>query len=410
MSNIIVVGGGAAGLELVTRLGRSVGRRDAHTITLVEPSSHHYWKPRLHEIAAGTFDNELDAVSYLQHAACNGYQYIQASMTGLDREAKTLTINHVANGTETLNYDYLVLAVGAVSNDFKTPGVSEHCLFLDSAEQAQTAWQQINPLLRTEGEHRLSIVGAGATGVELAAELAKVSDKLQRYRHGASLSITLIEAADRVLPASPACMSEKVQRKLEQQGVTVLTNTRIQRAELGRLITADDQVLAADLQIWAAGIKCADWLTQLDGLETNRINQLKVYDTLQTTVDNAIFVMGDSAECPQPDGSFVPPRAQAANQAAGHLAAQFKRLLKGKTLKPFIFNDGGMVVALGHDYAVGALMHDKLVLRGRLVRNLYDTIFRLHQRILFGWGRVTALVMLKRIKCLLNPYYKGNQS
>ncbi|GHA52998.1 NAD(P)/FAD-dependent oxidoreductase [Photobacterium aphoticum] len=410
MSKIIVVGGGAAGLELVTRLGRSLGRRAEHTITLVEPASHHYWKPRLHEIAAGTFDNELDAVSYLQHAACHGYQYVQAAMTGLDRSTKTITVSQPVNGEATLDYDYLVLAVGAISNDFKTPGVSEHCLFLDSAEQAQRAWALINPLLRTQGEHRLSIVGAGATGVELAAELAKVSEKLQRYRHGASLSITLVEAADRVLPASPACMSEKVQRKLEQQGVTVLTNTRIQRAESGRLVTADDQVLTADLQIWAAGIKCADWLTQLDGLETNRINQLKVHDTLQSTLDEAIFVMGDSAECPQPDGSFVPPRAQAANQAAGHLAHQFARLMKGKPLQPFLFNDGGMVVALGHDYAVGALMNDKVVLRGRLVRNLYDTIFRLHQRILFGWGRVTALVMLKRIKGLLSPYYKGNAS
>ncbi|MGF1724820.1 NAD(P)/FAD-dependent oxidoreductase [Photobacterium nomapromontoriensis] len=410
MSKIIVVGGGAAGLELVTRLGRSLGRREEHTITLVEPSSHHYWKPRLHEIAAGTFDNELDAVSYLQHSACNGYRYVQAAMTGLDRETKTLTLNHVTNGSETLDYDYLVMAVGAVSNDFKTPGVSDHCLFLDSAAQAQSAWQQINPLLRAEGEHHLSIVGAGATGVELAAELAKVSAQLQRYHHGAKLAITLIEASDRVLPVSPECMSEKVQRKLEKQGVTVLTNTRIQRAEAGRLVTADDGVIAAELQIWAAGIKCADWLTKLDGLETNRINQLKVEATLQSTIDSRIFVLGDSAECPQPDGSFVPPRAQAANQAAGHLARQFKRLLKGKALQPFIFNDGGMVVALGHDYAVGALMHDKLVLRGRLVRNLYDTIFRLHQRIIFGWGRVSALVVLKRVKCLLNPYYKGNQS
>lgn len=410
MSKIVVVGGGAAGLELVTRLGRSFGRNNNHEITLVEPSSHHYWKPRLHEIAAGTFDAELDAVSYLQHATCNGYQYVQAAMSGLDRATKTLRLCNNNGQESVLQYDYLVIAVGAVSNDFKTPGVSEHCLFLDSSEQAQLAWQQINPLLRAEGNHRISIVGAGATGVELAAELAKVSAKLQRYRHGAELDITLIEASDRVLPAGPECMSEKVQKALSKQGITVRTNTRIQRAEEGKLVTADGEVITADLQVWAAGIKCAEWLTQLDGLETNRLNQLKVDANLQSTLDSNIFVLGDSAECPQPDGSFVPPRAQAANQAACHLAQQFKRLLKGKSLKPFVFNDGGMVVAVGHDYAVGALMNDQLVLRGRFVRNLYDTIFRLHQRVLFGWGRVTALVLLKRIKCALNPYYKGNLS
>ncbi|MGF1708176.1 NAD(P)/FAD-dependent oxidoreductase [Enterovibrio baiacu] len=399
----IVIGGGAAGLELVTRLGR-----DKHDeVVLVEPSSHHFWKPRLHEIAAGTFDEELDAVSYLKHALCNKYRYLQGRMTGVDRAAKTLEVKTPEGRLVTEHYDRLVIAVGAVSNDFKTPGVASHCMFLDSAEQAHNVWQRINPLLRAPGEHRISIVGAGATGVELVAELAKVSQKLSRYNTGSELQITLIEAADRVLPMSPECMSEKVQSMLEKQGIRVLTNTRIQQAKAGALITATGEVIESDVQVWAAGIKCAEWLTQLDGLETNRIHQLKVQPTLQSTLDENIFVIGDSAECPQPGGGFVPPRAQAANQAATHLAKQFKRQRKGKDLQPFVFNDGGMLVALGHDYAVGAVMNDRVVLRGRQVRKLYDTIFRLHQQVLFGWGRVTRLMVLKRIKCLMNPYYNG---
>lgn len=410
MSRIVVVGGGAAGLELVTRLGRRFARRSEHEVILVEPTSHHYWKPRLHEIAAGTFDDELDAVSYLQHAYCNQYQYVQAAMSGLNRDKKQLELRNLDGDISTLDYDYLVIAVGAVSNDFKTEGVSEHCLFLDSAEQAQQAWDQINPLLRSQGKQHISIVGAGATGVELAAELAKVSEKVGRYRHDAKLHITLIEASQRVLPVGPECMSAKVHQALIKNGVEVRMDTRVKRAEQGKLITDSGEVITADLQLWAAGIKCAPWLAELDGLEANRLNQLKVYSTLRTTRDHAVFVIGDSAECPQPDGSFVPPRAQAANQAAMHLARQFKRLLKGKAIKPFIFHDGGMVIAVGHDYAVGSLMNNKLVLRGRLVRNLYDTIFRLHQRILFGWGRVSALVVLKRVKGSLNPFYKNNIS
>ena len=410
MSKIVVVGGGAAGLELVTRLGNSFARGNKHQVVLVEPASHHYWKPRLHEIAAGTFDDELDAVSYLQHAYCNRYQYVQASMNALNRSEKSIEICDVDGEISTLEYDYLVIAVGAVSNDFKTEGVSEHCLFLDSALQAQQAWDRINPLLRAQGEHRISIVGAGATGVELAAELAKVSAKLERYRQDTKLNITLIEASERVLPAGPECMSEKVSKALTKLGVQVRTEVRVNRAEQGKLVTENGEVIGADLQLWAAGIKCASWLTELDGLENNRLNQLKVDATLRTTLDDAIFVLGDSAECPQADGSFVPPRAQAANQAAAHLASQIKRMLKGKAIKPFVFNDGGMVIAVGHDYAVGSLLNNKLILRGRLVRNLYDTIFRLHQRILFGWGRVTALMLLKRVKNSLNPFYKHNIS
>ncbi|MGR5135556.1 NAD(P)/FAD-dependent oxidoreductase [Vibrio jasicida] len=409
MSNFVVVGGGAAGLEMVTRLANSFAGKSYHTVTLVEPSSHHLWKPRLHEIAAGTFDNELDSVAFRLHAACHGYKYVQARMSGLDRANKTITVSAEFSPEQTLKYDYLVIAVGAISNDFKIPGVSDHCLFLDSASQAEKAWEQMKQMLANGGSHCVSIVGAGATGVELAAEWAKVSKQLNRYQDDTQLSITLIEAADRVLPASAECMSTKVLKKLQKQGVNVRLNTKVQRAEADRIVT-ENEVIPADLQIWAAGIRCPDWLANLDGLESNRINQLKVLPTLQTTLDESVFVIGDSAECPQEDGSIVPPRAQAANQAAAHLAKQFKRLVKGKELKPFVFKDGGMVVALGHDYAVGALMNDKVVLRGRYVRRLYDTIFRLHQRVIFGWFRVSALVVLKRVKGLLNPYYKGSWS
>ncbi|ARV74895.1 NAD(P)/FAD-dependent oxidoreductase [Vibrio campbellii] len=409
MSNFVVVGGGAAGLEMVTRLASSFSSKSGHTVTLVEPSSHHLWKPRLHEIAAGTFDNELDSVAFRLHAACHGYQYVQARMSGLDRANKTITVSAEFSPEQTLKFDYLVIAVGAISNDFKIPGVSEHCLFLDSASQAEKAWEQMKQMMANGGAHRVSIVGGGATGVELAAEWAKVSKQLNRYQNDTQLSITLIEAADRVLPTSADCMSEKVLKKLQKQGVNVRLNARVKRAEADRIVT-ENEVIPADLQIWAAGIRCPDWLANLDGLESNRINQLKVLPTLQTTLDESVFVIGDSAECPQEDGRVVPPRAQAANQAAAHLAKQFKRLVKGKELKPFVFKDGGMVVALGHDYAVGALMNDKVVLRGRYVRRLYDTIFRLHQRVIFGWFRVSALVVLKRVKGLLNPYYKGSWS
>lgn len=406
MSTTVIVGGGAAGLELVTRIARQRLGKKEHQVILVEPSSYHYWKPRLHEVAAGTFDSELDAVSYAQHAACSGYRYIHARMTGLERNNKTLHLHDAQGKAFDLGYDHLVIAVGATSNDFNTPGVVEHCLFMDSSSQAQRAWEQINPLLQADSQHSITIVGAGATGVELAAELAKVSQRNKLYNRASELNIVLIEAAERVVPAGPVKLSKKIQRALTRQGVDVRVNTRIQRAEAGQLITADGNQINSDLQLWAAGIKCSSWLTGLDGLETNHLNQLKVSPTLQTTKDQNIFVIGDSAECPQPDGSFVPPRAQAANQAALHLSNQFKRLLKERPLKPFVFRDGGIVIAIGHNYAVGALLNNKLILKGRLIRSLYDTIFRLHQQVLFGWGRVMSLIMLKRLKCALNPHYR----
>ena len=260
-------------------------------------------------------------------------------------------------------------------------------------------------MLKSSGKRRVTIVGAGATGVELAAELSRVSQRTHKHSAAAKLEIVLIEAAQRVMPAAPVGLSEKTHRALVDQGIDVRVNTRIQRAEQGRLITAQGEALDSDLQLWAAGIKCADWLNQLDGLESNHLNQLKVGATLQTRNDPCVFVIGDSAECPQPDGSFVPARAQAANQAACHLALQFKRMFNGQALQPFVFRDSGIVIAVGHNNAVGALMNSRLIVNGRIVRRLYNTIFRLHQQVLFGWGRVTSLIVLRRVKCALNPYY-----
>ena len=224
MSRIVIVGGGAAGIELSTLLAKA--NRKEHEIILVEPETDHYWKPRLHEIAAGTFDRELDAVCYFTHGAINGYQHYQAAMTDIDRENKMLAVRR-NDGTEAMvKYDYLVVAVGAVSNDFNTTGARDNCIFLDSASQARHAWHKISQLLREGNDRTVNIVGAGATGVELAAELARVSHKLQRY-NAAKLTINLIEAADRVLPNSPLKMSEKVLKELKRTNINVLLNTRI---------------------------------------------------------------------------------------------------------------------------------------------------------------------------------------
>ena len=401
MSRIVIVGGGAAGLEIASMLGRSVNSQDE--VILVEGETHHYWKPRFHEIAAGTFDSDLDTICYFSHGAKNGYMHYQAWMTDVNRAAKQLVVRKPNGETDTLAYDYLIIAIGAISNDFATQGAKEHCLFLDTPEQARDSWHQISSLLRSGKDCTVNIVGAGATGLELAAELAKVSAELSENPYAAWLNINLIEAADRVLPNGPVKMSEQALLRLEKYQINVMLNTRIASVEADRMTTSDGQVLNADVQFWAAGIKAPDWLKEIGGLQSNSLNQLVVEQTLATTFDSAIFALGDCAAIPQADGSQVPPKAQAANRAAVHLAKNLVAHLKGKLLKPFVYNDGGMVVAIGHNFAISTMMNDRLILKGRLVRRLYDTIFRLHQKTVSGYLAMSRLIIFKRLKCLFKP-------
>ncbi|MGS0675621.1 NAD(P)/FAD-dependent oxidoreductase [Shewanella sp. 125m-1] len=401
MSRIVIVGGGAAGLEIASMLGRSVNSQDE--VILVEGETHHYWKPRFHEITAGTFDTDLDSLCYFSHGAKNGYMHYQAWMTDVNRAAKKLTVRKPNGETDTLDYDYLIIAIGAISNDFATQGAKEHCLFLDTPEQARDSWHKISSLLRSGKDCSINIVGAGATGLELAAELAKVSAELSENPYAAWLNINLIEAADRVLPNGPVKMSEQALLRLEKYQINVMLNTRIASVEADRMLTSDGLVLNADVQFWAAGIKAPDWLKEIGGLQSNSLNQLVVEQTLVTTFDSSIFALGDCAAIPQADGSQVPPKAQAANRAAVHLAKNLVALLDGKPLKPFVYNDGGMVVAIGHNFAISTMMNDRLILKGRLVRRLYDTIFRLHQKTVSGYLTISRLIIFKRLKCLFKP-------
>jgi NADH dehydrogenase len=197
-TQIVIVGGGAGGLELVRRLGAKLGR-DAYDVILIERNQTHIWKPLLHEVAAGSLDANLDEVGYRSHGHRWGYRFFLGSLETIDRAARQVVVAPILDedGTEIIGrhrirYDYLVLCVGAVSNDFGTPGAREHCLFLEDREQADRSRQKLlNHCLRVsrtmttdfgaDAYVNVIIVGGGATGVELAAELFNAASALKHY-------------------------------------------------------------------------------------------------------------------------------------------------------------------------------------------------------------------------------------
>ena len=148
-------------------------------------------------------------------------------------------------------------------------------------------------------------------------------------------------------------------------------------------------MLPAELTVWAAGVKGADFLKDIGGLETNGINWLLVSPTIQTTRDPIIFALGDCASCPR-EGSDqpIPPRAQAAHQQASHMYNQIERILDGKPLAPFIYRDFGSLVSLGKYSTVGSLMDflvgHSMFIEGYFARLMYRSLHKKHQTALHG--------------------------
>ncbi|MCP1645897.1 NADH dehydrogenase [Pseudomonas citronellolis] len=413
---IVIVGGGAGGLELATRLGRTLGKKGRAQVTLVDANLTHIWKPLLHEVAAGSLNSSEDELNYVAQAKWNHFQFQLGRMSGLDHATKRIQLAATLDedGREllparTLNYDTLVLAIGSTTNDFGTAGAAQHCIFLDTREQAERFHKQLlTHYLRAharQGEDdqiSVAIVGAGATGVELSAELHHAAQELAAYGltgiQPENMRITLIEAGPRVLPALPERISQPVHSTLEKLGVRVMVGSPVSEVTAEGLKTASGEFIPASLKVWAAGIRASSLLKDLDGLESNRINQLVVRSTLQTTRDENIFAFGDCAACPLGDGSErnVPPRAQAAHQQASLLAKSLVARLDGKPLLEYHYTDYGSLISLSRFSAVGNLMGNlmgSVKLEGWLARMFYISLYRMHQMALYGVTR-TALMMI----------------
>ncbi|MEX1057706.1 MAG: NAD(P)/FAD-dependent oxidoreductase [Natronospirillum sp.] len=427
---IVVVGGGAGGLELATKLGRKLGRRGRAEITLVDRNQTHIWKPLLHEVATGSLDAGIDELSYRAHAHNHHFNFVLGSLSDVDRQKKRLTLaplisreGDVVLPERTLDYDHLVLAVGSVSNDFGVSGVSDHCIFLDNLVQAERFQHRlVNGFLRLQQDLesdpqallRIAIVGGGATGVELAAELYNAAELFKVYglnrvslQH---LKVTLIEAGPQILPALPPRIAASAHHELSALGVDVQTNAQIVAVDSGVMHTKAGDTIPADLMVWAAGVKAPDLLRRIEGLETRPNNQIIVNEYLQPPVDGAMHILGDCAACPMPGGGWVPPRAQAAHQMASLVYGNLVAAQAGKPPKSFRYKDHGSLVSLSRYSTVGSLMGNltrgSLRIEGRIARLVYVSLYRMHQLALHGWLRTILITIVERVNHILRPRLK----
>ena len=352
-------------------------------------------------------------------------------MTGLDRARREVHVaaSHDEAGREVtpqraFGYDTLVIAVGSQSNDFGTPGVCEHAMMLESPADARRFHAcMVNACIRAHAQTtplrpeqlKVAIIGAGATGVELAAELHRTTREmvaygLDRVDADKDLQVSVIEAADRVLPALPPRLSQATETPARRARRAGAHRRARGRGAADGVRLADGRVLPAELVVWAAGVKAPDFLNDLGGLETNRINQLVVRPTLQTTRDDDVFAIGDCAACPWPGRGTVPPRAQAAHQQATHLYGQIRRRLAGKPLQDYTYRDFGSLVSLGEFSTVGNMMGGlvggSLLVEGAFARLMYLSLYKMHELALHGPAKVTLDTLARLITRRTEPHVK----
>ncbi len=435
LHRIIVVGGGAAGLELATALGdkfaEKPGRRGKAHVTLIEKTRTHFWKPHLHEIAAGSMDIGAYETNYLSQAHRHHFRYRIGEMVGLDRERREVLVAPYIDedGAQVtpprkFSYDTLVIAVGSLTNDFGTPGVAEYAISLETSEQAQRFHRKlVNSFLRAHAQAEpirgeqldVAIIGAGATGVELAAQLhnttrALVSYGFDRIDPDQDIKLILIEAADRILPGLPPRLSEGATMLLSKLGISVRTSAKVAAVLPDGVQLASGEIIPAEHVVWAAGVKAPPFLKDLAGLETNRINQLVVLPTLQTTRDPNIFAIGDCCACPWQGkpGATVPPRAQSAHQQATHVVGQIKNRFAGKPLAEYRYRDFGSLVSLGDYSTVGNLMGGgrNLWLEGHFAKLMYLSLYKMHELALHGFVKVTLDTAARLLSRPTEPHIK----
>lgn len=415
---IVIVGGGAGGLELASKLGRKLG---PFKVTLVDSRLTHIWKPSLHEVAAGTLDLHQEGLSYQMLAHDNGFTFVYGALTALDPQGRRLTVSAVRgiDGDQilperTLHFTSLVIAVGSTSNYFGVPGAKEHTISLNAAEDAerfrlrllkQLAQADTRKADGAEAQVDVVIIGAGATGVELAAELREASGVYAAYgfqhlQPQRDVRITLLEGAQRILAPLPERVSAAAHKLLEQRGVTVVTNCRVTSIEDDKVTDANGTVYPASLCVWAAGIRAPEFLAQL-GLPTNKGGQIEVDGMLRVKGFSDIYALGDCAASVDAAGKQVPPRAQAAHQQADYLRKRLLHIAQGKAPgeAPYAYRDYGSLVSFGHRNSVGSLMGSlkglNFFVDGFFARMMYASLHLMHHAAVLGAVKTAVLAVAR---------------
>ena len=355
---IVVLGGGFAGLHLVRRLERKL-RRDEAEVTLIDRQNYHLFTPLLYQVCTGELPPHAVAYPLRDATASAGFRFLQSEIVALDVDHR-----RVGTADAEVPYDHVVIALGSVTNDYGIPGVRQNALpvkWLADAENLRRHVLDIFETAATETDiarrrEQLTfvIVGAGPVGVELASSLRVLMDHTLRRIYPSidflgDVMIHLIEGADRILPAMDPRLSRIAARRMEQQRVRVLLNTLVAEIGPGVVQTKDGAQLRARTIVWSGGVKPNPFLGTVP-FAKSKDGRLIVDDQFRVNGRDDIFAIGDAAYF-ELRGKGLPQLAQVAVLEAPAAARNVAALVRGEATTPFVYHRKGDLIALGRTQA-----------------------------------------------------------
>ena len=402
---IVVVGAGFAGLNALDELGKLTrGRRSGPAaprfqLTLVDRNSYSTFQPLLYQVATAGLTSSDVAYPAWTAVRKAGSGFRKGEVTGLDTDARQVLL---ADGS-VLAYDYLILATGVSAAFFGVPGAAEHALSLYTRRDAIILRDHLMAELERRslngepGDLSITVVGGGATGVELAGTLAELRNialpaAFPQIEPG-SIHIRLIEMGPALLAPFGEPLREYARAELLHRGVEVMLDTKISRVAQREVVIGPDEnhgapdALASDITVWAAGVAAPEWIGKL-GLPTGRSGRIRTGSDLRVVGHERIFAAGDIAII---DGDPQPQLAQPAIQHGRHAAIQIRRLLDGQPTQPFRYKDKGIMATIGHRSAVVELP-SRIRARGTLAWLAWLGLHLIE--LLGGRNRISALVNL----------------
>lgn len=342
-TKICILGGGFGGLYTALRLSQLPWENQPKPeIVLVDQHDRFLFLPLLYELVTGEMETWEIAPPYAELLASTGIRFQQGCVANIDVNAKRVTLQDET----ALDYDYLVLALGGETPLDGVPGVAEHAIPFRAIADAYRLQEQLRLLEASAAEKiRVAIAGAGYSGVELACKLA---DRL-----GDRGRIRLVELSDQILRTSPDFNRTAAQKALEERGVWIDLETKIEAVgpdSLSLLYRGQTDTIPVDIVLWTVGSKPPSVVASLPFARNPR-GQITTLSTLQVVDHPHIFALGDLADTRDAEGQQIAPTAQAAFQAADYVGWNLWAAITGRPLLPFRYQHFGEMLSLGIDNA-----------------------------------------------------------